>query len=106
MVVDGGVGGAQVLGGITYRPFHAQGFGEIAFCAVTAIEQVKGFGARLMNFTKVCPAQMAPLLLLSINLHEILAHPYLDQSLSGSLLPQDSNRGLDFSCMCQEFLHA
>lgn len=43
----------QVLGGITYRPFHAQGFGEIAFCAVTAIEQVKGFGARLMNFTKV-----------------------------------------------------
>ncbi|KAK9908401.1 hypothetical protein WJX75_007347 [Coccomyxa subellipsoidea] len=44
--------GGMVLGGITYRPFHAQGFGEIAFCAVTAIEQVKGFGARLMNFTK------------------------------------------------------
>ncbi len=43
-----------MLGGITYRPFHAQGFGEIAFCAVTAIEQVKGFGARLMNYTKAC----------------------------------------------------
>ncbi|CAK0784458.1 hypothetical protein CVIRNUC_007662 [Coccomyxa viridis] len=41
-----------VLGGITYRPFHAQGFGEIAFCAVTAMEQVKGFGTRLMNHTK------------------------------------------------------
>lgn len=45
--------GGAVLGGITYRPFHQQGFGEIAFCAVTAMEQVKGFGARLMNFTKV-----------------------------------------------------
>ena len=30
-----------------------QGFGEIAFCAVTANEQVKGFGTRLMNYTKV-----------------------------------------------------
>ena len=30
-----------------------QGFGEIAFCAVTAHEQVKGFGTRLMNYTKV-----------------------------------------------------
>jgi hypothetical protein len=30
-----------------------QGFGEIAFCAVTAMEQVKGFGTRLMNHTKV-----------------------------------------------------
>ena len=30
-----------------------QSFGEIAFCAVTATEQVKGFGARLMNWTKV-----------------------------------------------------
>ncbi|KAK9861252.1 hypothetical protein WJX84_008428 [Apatococcus fuscideae] len=44
--------GTQVVGGITYRPFHSQGFGEIAFCAVTAPEQVKGFGARLMNWTK------------------------------------------------------
>lgn len=43
-----------MLGGITYRPFHDQHFGEIAFCAVTAIEQVKGFGARLMNYTKAC----------------------------------------------------
>lgn len=58
----------NVVGGITYRPFHQQGFGEIAFCAVTANEQVKGFGTRLMNFTKVgrlcshgcgCPAWYA-----------------------------------------------
>ena len=43
----------NVVGGITYRPFHKQRFGEIAFCAVTANEQVKGFGTRLMNYTKV-----------------------------------------------------
>ena len=43
-----------VLGGVTYRPFGPpQRFGEIAFCAVTANEQVKGFGTRLMNHTKV-----------------------------------------------------
>ncbi|KAK9831383.1 hypothetical protein WJX81_008254 [Elliptochloris bilobata] len=42
-----------VLGGVTYRPFGPpQRFGEIAFCAVTANEQVKGFGTRLMNHTK------------------------------------------------------
>eukprot|EP00983_Pelagomonas_calceolata_P104234 1159001-Pelagomonas_calceolata.AAC.15 len=28
------------------------GLGEIAFCAITSSEQVKGFGARLMNYTK------------------------------------------------------
>eukprot|EP00967_Tisochrysis_lutea_P076948 scaffold104278_cov18-Tisochrysis_lutea.AAC.1 len=31
---------------------HVQGLGEIAFCAITSSEQVKGFGARLMNYTK------------------------------------------------------
>ncbi|GFR48401.1 hypothetical protein Agub_g10295 [Astrephomene gubernaculifera] len=41
-----------VIGGITYRAFHAQGFGEIAFCAVTSHEQVKGYGTRLMNQSK------------------------------------------------------
>lgn len=29
-----------------------QGFGEIAFCAVAASQQVRGFGTRLMNHTK------------------------------------------------------
>eukprot|EP00878_Enallax_costatus_P006283 GHUV01006587.1.p1 GENE.GHUV01006587.1~~GHUV01006587.1.p1 ORF type:complete len:451 (+),score=121.80 GHUV01006587.1:320-1672(+) len=41
-----------VLGGITYRVFPQQGFGEIAFCAVAASQQVRGFGTRLMNHTK------------------------------------------------------
>jgi histone acetyltransferase len=30
----------QVIGGITYRPYPAQRFGEIAFCAITSTEQV------------------------------------------------------------------
>ena len=31
---------------------HSQRFGEIAFCAITADEQVKGYGTRLMNHLK------------------------------------------------------
>ncbi|CAH9134016.1 unnamed protein product [Cuscuta epithymum] len=48
------VGGTtyQVVGGITYRPYLSQKFGEIAFCAITADEQVKGYGTRLMNHLK------------------------------------------------------
>eukprot|EP00898_Chlorokybus_atmophyticus_P004336 jgi/Chlat1/4903/Chrsp31S04819 len=41
----------NIVGGITYRYFP-QGFGEIAFCAITATEQVKGYGTRLMNHLK------------------------------------------------------
>ncbi|KAI3760134.1 hypothetical protein L1987_50524 [Smallanthus sonchifolius] len=41
-----------VVGGITYRPYHSQKFGEIAFCAITSDEQVKGYGTRLMNHLK------------------------------------------------------
>lgn len=42
----------MVVGGITYRPYPSQRFGEIAFCAITADEQVKGYGTRLMNHLK------------------------------------------------------
>ncbi|PIA31579.1 hypothetical protein AQUCO_04900107v1 [Aquilegia coerulea] len=42
----------QVVGGITYRPYISQKFGEIAFLAITADEQVKGYGTRLMNHLK------------------------------------------------------
>nr|XP_043635514.1 histone acetyltransferase GCN5 [Erigeron canadensis] len=41
-----------VMGGITYRPYVSQKFGEIAFCAITSDEQVKGYGTRLMNHLK------------------------------------------------------
>lgn len=38
---------------VTYK-LHlcSQRFGEIAFCAITADEQVKGYGTRLMNHLK------------------------------------------------------
>ncbi|KAL9653999.1 hypothetical protein ABK040_014208 [Willaertia magna] len=42
----------KVVGGISFRPFFPQGFGEIAFCAITGNEQVKGYGTRLMNHLK------------------------------------------------------
>lgn len=44
-----------VTGGITYRTFpggDTRTLGEIAFCAVSSTHQVKGFGTRLMNWTK------------------------------------------------------
>ncbi|KRX08151.1 Bromodomain [Pseudocohnilembus persalinus] len=39
----------KVIGGICYRRYPTQRFAEIAFLAVTAQEQVKGYGTRLMN---------------------------------------------------------
>jgi histone acetyltransferase len=41
-----------VIGGITYRLFPDRGFCEIVFCAISSSEQVKGFGAALMNQLK------------------------------------------------------
>ena len=46
----GGV--VTIVGGITYRPFDEQDFAEIVFCAISSSEQVKGFGAFLMNHVK------------------------------------------------------
>jgi histone acetyltransferase len=39
----------KIIGGICFRMFESQKFAEIAFLAVTAQEQVKGYGTRLMN---------------------------------------------------------
>lgn len=41
-----------VVGGITYRPFSNRGFAEIVFCAILSTEQVRGYGAHLMNHIK------------------------------------------------------
>lgn len=38
-----------VVGGITYRPFSNRAFAEIVFCAISSTEQVRGYGAHLMN---------------------------------------------------------
>lgn len=45
-------GGNTVIGGITYRLFPERTFCEIVFCAVSSSEQVKGFGAAVMNQLK------------------------------------------------------
>jgi len=42
----------RVIGGICYRPYDEQRFAEIAFCAISTEEQVKGYGTRLMNHLK------------------------------------------------------
>lgn len=42
----------QVIGGITYREFRDRKFAEIVFCAVSADQQVKGYGAHLMAHLK------------------------------------------------------
>ncbi|KAI1719633.1 bromodomain-containing protein [Ditylenchus destructor] len=44
--------GKGVIGGICFRPFKEQGFIEIVFCAITADEQVKGYGTLMMNHLK------------------------------------------------------
>lgn len=41
-----------VVGGITYRPFQSRKFAEIVFCAISSTEQVRGYGAHLMNHLK------------------------------------------------------
>eukprot|EP00002_Diphylleia_rotans_P023831 TRINITY_DN4696_c0_g1_i2.p1 TRINITY_DN4696_c0_g1~~TRINITY_DN4696_c0_g1_i2.p1 ORF type:complete len:715 (+),score=132.52 TRINITY_DN4696_c0_g1_i2:85-2229(+) len=41
-----------VMGGITYKPFYPHKLAEIAFCAITSSEQVKGYGSHLMNHLK------------------------------------------------------
>jgi histone acetyltransferase len=48
----GSDGAEKVVGGICFRPFHTQKFAEIVFCAITANEQVRGYGTRLMNQLK------------------------------------------------------
>jgi histone acetyltransferase len=42
----------EIVGGICYRPYFDQHFAEIAFCAISGTEQVRGFGTMLMNNTK------------------------------------------------------
>ncbi|KAL3938020.1 MAG: hypothetical protein SGBAC_006977 [Bacillariaceae sp.] len=42
----------EVIGSICYRAFPEMRFAEIAFCAVNAAHQVKGYGTKLMNLLK------------------------------------------------------
>jgi len=42
----------NVIGGVCFRPYTEQRFAEIAFLAVSATQQVRGFGTLLMNHLK------------------------------------------------------
>ena len=41
-----------IIGGVCFRTFEGKNFAEIAFLAITYLEQVKGFGTQLMNAFK------------------------------------------------------
>lgn len=41
-----------VVGGITIKPFESHHFAEIVFCAISSTEQVRGYGAHMMNHLK------------------------------------------------------
>ena len=45
-------GDEEIIGGICYRAYPEMRFAEIAFCAVSASQQVKGYGTKLMNLLK------------------------------------------------------
>ena len=36
-----------VVGGVCYRPYFKEKFAEIAFCAISAAQQVKGYGTKV-----------------------------------------------------------
>jgi N-acetylglutamate synthase-like GNAT family acetyltransferase len=42
----------EIIGAICYRPYPDMKFAEIAFCAVSANQQVKGYGTKVMNLVK------------------------------------------------------
>jgi len=42
----------EIIGAICYRPYPDMRFAEIAFCAVSANQQVKGYGTKVMNLVK------------------------------------------------------
>ncbi|URE40304.1 Histone acetyltransferase [Musa troglodytarum] len=79
----------QVVGGITYRPYISQRFGEIAFCAITADEQVKGYGTRLMNHLKQHARDV-----------DGLAYflTYADNNAVGYFVKQDYDGGILMEC--------
>jgi histone acetyltransferase len=65
--------GGVVLGGICFRPFPEFGFAEIAFCAVSSLQQIRGYGAHLMARLKGY--------LQALGIHHILT--YADNSAVG-----------------------
>jgi histone acetyltransferase len=75
-----------VLGGICFRPFPELDFAEIAFCAVSSVEQIRGYGAHLMAQVKTY--------LQALQIHNILT--YADNSAVGYFKRQGFTLEINF----------
>lgn len=76
-----------VYGGICFRPFFDRDFAEIAFCAVSSVQQIRGFGAHLMAQVKT--------ILQAIGIHSILT--YADNSAVGYFRRQGFTLQINFN---------
>lgn len=76
-----------VYGGICFRPFFDRDFAEIAFCAVSSVQQIRGFGAHLMAQVKTY--------LQALNVHNILT--YADNSAVGYFKRQGFTLQINFN---------
>ena len=76
----------KVLGGICFRPFPDRDFAEIAFCAVSSIQQIRGYGGHLMaQVTTYCQA---------LGIHNLLT--YADNSAVGYFKRQGFTLEINF----------
>ena len=76
-----------VYGGICFRPFLDRDFAEIAFCAVSSAQQIRGFGAHLMAKVKTY--------LQALEIHNILT--YADNSAVGYFKRQGFTLQINFN---------
>jgi histone acetyltransferase len=75
-----------VVGGICFRPFCDCGFAEIAFCAVYAQQQIRGYGSHIMAHVKTY--------LQAIGIHNILT--YADNTAIGYFKRQGFTLEINF----------
>ena len=75
-----------VYGGITFRPFFDEDFAEIAFCAVSSQQQIRGFGAHVMAHVKTY--------LQAVGVHNILT--YADNTAVGYFKRQGFTLKINF----------
>jgi histone acetyltransferase len=75
-----------VLGGICFRPFYDCDFAEIAFCAVSTQQQIRGYGSHIMAHVKAY--------LQAIGIHNILT--YADNTAIGYFKRQGFTLEINF----------
>ncbi|CAJ0949114.1 unnamed protein product, partial [Mesorhabditis belari] len=83
-----------VIGGICFRAFLRHGFSEIVFCAVTADEQVKGYGTHLMNHVKEFHAQSLQIYHLMTYADKLAIGYFSKQGFTTDIpIPQENYKG-------------